>query len=306
MFRVAHVSDLHVMSPAGVDWRGVLFNKRVTGYANLLMKRGRIYRREYREAVLSEAARASDHLVVTGDITNLSLEGEYEAALELLSRTTGGAEVTVVPGNHDTYLPSIFRQKRFPFHFQGYFESDLPEFALDLPAGRFPSVKLRGPVAIIALSSAVPRPPFVSAGYLGRAQLEALSRLLAEPEVARRTPVVLLHHGPFDDRFHLQQLQGGLVDAKALRQTLAPLSRGLVLYGHIHARQHGSLSTDAGVLDVVSATAAALDHADDRMRAGFNLYTFADDGRLLSLDAHVVDPDTGRFVTSPLVARSGP
>lgn len=294
------------MSPAGVDWRGMLFNKRLTGYANLLMKRGRIYRHEYREAVLTEAARAGDHLVVTGDVTNLSLEGEYEAALDLLSRTTRGAEVTVVPGNHDTYLPSIFRQKRFPFHFQGYFESDLPDLALDLPAGRFPSVKLRGPVAIIALSSAVPRPPFVSAGYLGRAQLEALAKVLADPEVACRTPVVLLHHGPFDERFHLEQLQGGLVDAKAFRQTLSPLSRGLVLYGHIHARQHGSLTTDAGVLDVVSATAAALDHADARMRAGFNLYTFADDGRLLSLDAHVLDADGQGFVTSPLVARSGP
>jgi hypothetical protein len=28
-------------------------------------------------------------------------------------------------------------------------------------------VKLRGPAAIIALSTAVPRPPFIAAGYLG-------------------------------------------------------------------------------------------------------------------------------------------
>ena len=56
MFRIAHVSDLHVLSPRGFEWRRVLFNKRVTGYANLLLNRGRVYRREYLAAVLSAAA----------------------------------------------------------------------------------------------------------------------------------------------------------------------------------------------------------------------------------------------------------
>ena len=63
----------------------MLFNKRMTGYANLLSKRGRVFRPEYLGAVLDAAAAEADHLVVTGDITNLSLEGEYEEAFRLLS-----------------------------------------------------------------------------------------------------------------------------------------------------------------------------------------------------------------------------
>ncbi|HET9450478.1 MAG TPA: metallophosphoesterase, partial [Aggregicoccus sp.] len=94
MLRIAHVSDLHVLAPAGVELRRVLFNKRVTGYANMLSKRGRVYRQEHLLAVMAEAASQADQLVVTGDITNLSLEGEYEEALRLLVEAAGSAEVT--------------------------------------------------------------------------------------------------------------------------------------------------------------------------------------------------------------------
>ena len=302
MLRIAHASDLHVLSPFGIKLRSVIFNKRLTGYANLLMKRGRAYRREHLLAVLAAAAGEADHLVVTGDITNLSLEAEYEEACQLLAEVAGSTEVTVVPGNHDIYLPTILHERRFPHHFARYSESDLPELALDLPAGRFPFVKLRGPAAIIGLSSAVPRPPFVSAGYLGGEQLAALAAVLAHPEVARRTPVVLVHHAPFDSRFRIEQLRGGLVDAAALRRVLAPLARGLVLYGHEHMRRRARLATSAGALDAVCATAAALEHPDERVRAGFNVYELADDGSIASFESHVLEPGTSRFRRSALAA----
>ena len=98
MFRIAHVSDLHVLSPAGTEWRRLVFNKRITGHANLLWQRGRVYRRGHLVAVLEEVAVGADHVVVTGDITNLSLESEYEAARELLDDLARRIEVTVVPG----------------------------------------------------------------------------------------------------------------------------------------------------------------------------------------------------------------
>lgn len=304
MLRIAHVSDLHVLAPAGVELRRVLFNKRMTGYANMLSKRGRVYRQEHLLAVMAEAASQADQLVVTGDITNLSLEGEYEEALRLLVGAAGSAEVTVVPGNHDIYLPATFHERRFPHHFSAFMHSDLPQLALDLPAGRFPSVKLRGPAALIGLSSAVPRPPFVSAGYLGHAQLEALSRVLAHPEVACRTPVLLVHHCPLDSRFRLEQLRGGLVDARGLRSALQGLARGLVLYGHLHVRQHHRLSTERGALDLLCASAAPLEHPDDRIRAGFNLYQLEDDGSIASLEARVRHPTDQSFQRFELPVQS--
>jgi 3',5'-cyclic AMP phosphodiesterase CpdA len=302
--RIAHVSDLHVLSRTGVHWRRIVFNKRITGYANLLLRRGRVHRREYLRAVLAAAAERADHLVVTGDITNLSLEHEYEEACALLDEAARHAEVTVVPGNHDIYLPATLRQQRFPHHFERFLRSDLPELARDLPAGRFPCVKLRGPLAIVALSSAVPRPPFVSAGYTGHAQLDALAQALAHPEVRRRTPIVLIHHPPLDARPRLLQLRDGLVDAAALRRTLAPLARGLVLYGHKHFRLRRTLATATGRLEVFGASGAALDHPHAAVRAGFNLYEIGADGELASAEAHVLDAAGARLVAAPIRAAS--
>jgi metallophosphoesterase superfamily enzyme len=106
--------------------------------ANLLLSRGRVYRRDLLDVVFAAAARA-DHVVVTGDITNLSLEHEYDAARALLDELSRSVEVTVVPGNHDVYLASVHRAERFAHHFEAFLRSDLPELAVELPACRSPS-----------------------------------------------------------------------------------------------------------------------------------------------------------------------
>jgi hypothetical protein len=211
-------------------------------------------------------------------------------------------EVTVIPGNHDIYLPSIHRDRRFPHHFGGFLQSDLPELGVDLPAGVFPCVKLRGPAAIIALSSAVPRPPFIAAGFLGNEQLDALRKVLVHPEVARRTPVILVHHPPVDDRPRSAQLRDGLVDGASLRSAFSRLSRGLVLFGHLHARMRCTIVTESGTLDAICAGGAALDHPDPSVRAGFNLYEIGDDGAIASVEAHVLDPSGGEMRKTPIHA----
>ncbi len=303
LLRIAHLSDTHVLSPSGVEWQRVLFNKRITGHANLVLNRGRVYRRAYLEAVVDAAAAMADHVVVTGDITNLALDSEFDAALALFGALARRVEVTVVPGNHDIYLPAIHRERRFPHHFGSFLASDLPQYAIDLPTGRFPCVKLRGPAAIIALSSAVPRPPFVSAGHLGAEQLQALAALLDDAQIRRRLPIVLVHHPPVDSGLRIARLRDGLVDAAALRRVLGGLERGIVLFGHIHRRLRCRLPTAAGALDVIAASGAALDHPDDAVRAGFNLYQIDAEGRIVSAEAHVVDA-SGRSLRQVAIAQT--
>ncbi len=295
MIRIAHVSDPHVLTRTAAHWRSMLFNKRLTGYANLVLRRGRMHRRDYLLSVLAAAANQADHLVITGDITNLALEHEYEEARALLAEVAKRTEVTVVPGNHDIYLPSVHRDQRFWHHFRAFMGSDLSELARDLPAGPFPLVKRRGAIALIGVSSAIPRPPFVAAGYIGRPQIQALAQVLAHPGVRRRTPVVLIHHPPVDARPRIAQLRDGLVDAAALRTVLAELPHGLVLFGHVHVRRRWTLRTASGSLDVIAASGAALDHQDASVRAGFNLYTIDDDGNLASAEAWVIDPVRAGF-----------
>jgi hypothetical protein len=150
-------------------------------------------------------------------------------------------------------------------------------------------------VAIIALSSAVPRPPLVAAGELGRAQLEALARALAHAEIARRTAVVAVHHPAVHRWSRIKTYLEGLRDAPALLAQLRPLAGGLLLHGHLHRRIQRAVPGAAGALLQVGATSASLHNdAADRM-AGFNVYEIREAGGPADVMAHVYSPATGEF-----------
>jgi len=297
--RIAHLSDLHVLALAGISPHRFL-NKRLTGYANLRLKRKHIHRKAYVEAIAREIAIMKiDHVVVTGDLTNLALAEEFLAARELLEKGLGLSpkDVSVVPGNHDLYTSGALRSRRFTEFFADYIQSDLPELAAKTPLGAFPFVRLRGPCAIIGLTTAVPRLPFVASGKIGREQLEAFGKIMEHPEVKKRTPVVLLHHPLHNPPSQLKTLVEGLTDADQLTTHLraAQQAHGLVLHGHLHRRQSKLLAIDRAGFQVVGATSASLHHDDRDRMAGFNVYEIEDDGAVSCVDARVFDAEASTF-----------
>lgn len=295
--RVAHFSDLHVLALDGVS-RARFLNKRFTGLVNLRLKREHKHRPAHVRAVARAVAEARvDHVVITGDLTNLALEQEFEAVRRLIEEELGvpAANVTVVPGNHDLYTRGAMRAQRFTRAFAAYLESDLPELAVDIELGRFPVVKLRGPLAFIGLSSAVPRPPLVASGELGQRQIEAVERVLAHDEVKRRTPVFAFHHPIHNPPSRVKTLVEGLVDADDLGDAIARVKRGLLLHGHLHRRLQRAYETKAGALNAVIATSASLHHEDEHRMAGFNVYSFDGAGGLEDVAAHVLEPKDGSF-----------
>jgi 3',5'-cyclic AMP phosphodiesterase CpdA len=304
--RIAHFSDLHVLALDGVPTHR-FFNKRFTGWVNLRVKRGHIHRSAHVGAVAREITRAKvDHVVITGDLTNLALEQEFKAVRTLLEEHLGlePHQISAVPGNHDLYTRGAMRDQRFTKYFHDYVASDLPELCADIPLGRFPFVKLRGPCAIIGLSSAIPRPPIMASGYLGKPQLDALSRILVHPEVQKRTPVILIHHPIHNPPNKWKTFMKGLEDADALIAKLSGLHRGLLLHGHLHIRRQSTLGTPLGELLSVGATSASLEDDHEHKMAGFNLYEFDDTGKLGTIEAHVLDAKEDRFhiESVPLVA----
>lgn len=295
--RVAHLSDLHVLALDGVGL-GRFFNKRFTGWVNLRLKREHKHRPAHVRAIARSIARANvDHVVITGDLTNLALEQEFEAVGQLIEEELGldPGRITIVPGNHDLYTRGAMRSRRFTRFFAPYMTSDLPELAADIALGRFPVVKLRGPLAIIGMTSAVPRLPLIASGEVGQQQLDALARILSHPEVKRRTPVLALHHPLHNPRSKVETWTRGLADAAAVEATLGSLERGLVLHGHLHGRMQRRVPTKAGSLLSIGATSASLEHEDTHRMAGFNLYSFEGDGELKGVEAHVYEPETGTF-----------
>lgn len=300
--RIAHFSDPHVLALEGVPLWRLLTNKRVTGYANLLLRRGKKHKVELVEALARDLRVAGvDHLAITGDVSNLALETEFEAVHQLLEddlRLTPD-QVTIVPGNHDRYTRGSHKVRRFETAFLQYMRSDVV-----VPAGlaldHYPVVKLRGPAAIVGLATGVPRLPFVAAGVVGRVQLRALEWVLRQPEVAKRTLVLLTHHPIAEPMPAVKAWLEGLRDAASLRRVIDHCPRGLALHGHLHRRMLRVIKTSAGELWSVGATSASLVHEAGTRMAGYNLYEIGDTGELGKVSARVMDARTRTFSETPV------
>lgn len=279
--RIAHLSDPHVLDMTGVSPLSLILNKRVTGWINLKLHRNTHHKPWVVEAMMDDlASNRVDHVVVTGDLTNLALEPEFVRARAVLERAGyGPEELTVIPGNHDLYTRGAERSQRFAKHFAKYITSDLdPGEDPRHPSGPFPFVRLRGPAAIIGLSTAVARLPVVASGWAGAGQLASLARLLDHPEVRKRTPVILSHHPITNPRGLVATALRGWGEADALRRALARQREALALHGHLHHRVHEVIRTEAGAIHRLGATSASLLHDDPDSMAGYNLYEVGDGG----------------------------
>ncbi|HEY2732355.1 MAG TPA: metallophosphoesterase, partial [Polyangiales bacterium] len=197
--RILHLSDVHVSVPLiAMPWRE-MFNKRLLGAANLVLRRGKHYAQAREKlAVLADLARerAVDLVICTGDYTALGTEPELVAARAAIDRLTDRPlGYVTVPGNHDVYMPDALRDHRFERHFGDLLESDLPEARVD---GAYPIVRLLGDeVAVLAVNSARPNPePWRSSGAIPDAQLRALRTLIDDPRIAPRFVFVMTHYAP--------------------------------------------------------------------------------------------------------------
>lgn len=270
--RIAHFSDLHLMGEGPVPAHRYL-NKRLTGLLNLRFRRHAVHKHEVAQRLAGDTGRHEiDHLVITGDFTNLALEKEFSAARRFLDAFDLPPEkISIVPGNHDMYTSGSARSKRFFKTFEPYLTSDLPSFSTDHAAGPFPYVHLRGPLAIIGLASALPRPVLIASGNIGKSQLDALDRILALPQVRSRLPVILLHHPPYNGKL-VRTVTNGLYDAPELREVISRAPRAIVLHGHLHERILRRFVTGAAILESIGATSSSLVHDEDHRAAGFNIY----------------------------------
>jgi len=276
---------------------GALAGKRAIGLLNLAVNRRRKHKTELLAALGEDLlAQAPDHLALTGDLSNLSLEGEWRAALRWLEHQgAASATVTVIPGNHDAYVADVVRDGVFERLF-GQFQTDDVvgggvTAAKDDPRARYPFVRLRGPLALIGVNSCVATGDLGAWGEVGADQLARLESLLAHAEVARRVRVVLIHHPPV---MHKGGEARNLKDRDALAAVLARAGADLVLHGHDHRDERADLTGPGGRrIPVVGAGSASYAGGPEK-RARYNIYELDDSGRITVVTrAH--DEATDRF-----------
>ena len=237
--RFLHCSDVHITQDyaatplRALGWRRTLalFELKFGGRSNSFAVAGKTLRR------IAEASLAEDHLILSGDLTAYAMDAEFAGAQQALAAVVHRKQrCTIIPGNHDRYTPRALSQHRFEKYFGALLESDLPEYVAE---DGFPFVRLLGDRdAVIGLCSArVPALPGFSFGFIGRAQLGALARLVQDPRLAGRAVLVAVHHAPFKADGTPDKPLHGLRDAAELL-ALLPGPRFAVLHGHIHHRFH--------------------------------------------------------------------
>jgi 3',5'-cyclic AMP phosphodiesterase CpdA len=230
--------------------------------------------------------RGVDHLALTGDLANVSLPAEWEAAQRWLDAYGApGEDVTVIPGNHDAYVEEVVRTAAFERRFARYQTAQIRQ-----GADVYPFVRLRGEVALVAVNTCVATGDLGAWGEIGPAQRGRLEALLSAPEVKARVRVVLLHHPPV---VHRPPEDRNLRDREALVALLARTGADLVLHGHDHRDEQVRLAGPGGArIPVVGAGSASYTGGADR-RSRYNVYEI--EGRRLTLCTFAHDEATDAY-----------
>ena len=231
---IIHISDLHFHSyPQKLSE----FNtKRILGAINLLIRRAREFPLKRAELLVERIQKMEwDHLVISGDITQLSLEREFSIAREILDPLLINKDhVTVIPGNHDRYNNEESGKDFFTKYFGEFFGTNEVHMS-----------KINEEWSLFGWDSAHQNDFRTSSGTVKRSTILATENLIKKfPD---RTKFIVVNHFPLTfpedwkfDRFH------ELYNLVPVRDWILrnPQIR-LYLHGHIHTNWVHRLTRDS-------------------------------------------------------------
>jgi len=270
----AHISDLH-LQPGRPRARDLL-GKRLLGGVNLMFNRGRAHRNDALDRIREDTGRVGvEHVLCTGDLANLSLETEFAFARDQLARLCPTERISLIPGNHDCYVPAA-----------------IGRFERVFGVGPFPTVTRLADATVIGLSTAHPSAPGLAVGTVGPEQLQRLDDVLAQEAAFR---IVLVHHHVVDEHGgHFNSLR----DSAALRGVLERRGAELVLHGHLHRDVRYTVPGPRGPVPVIGAGSATLvGSRDPTRRARYNIYEIRE-RRLIESHTRVYDPARDAFTAA--------
>ena len=247
---------------------------------------------------MATLGRPQDYLIIhTGDLNDSAKPETMQQSRAMLDAMHAkGWRIRLAPGNHDcgdAVHVGPTEAARFKAEFAKYIFGDA--------AQKFPVLTLTDDCALIGLDSNEGEMNFwtrlMAEGNLGDKQVEALNKMLDEPEVRKRKVVLYLHHHPFFNAFVVNADFGDrrygshlfsfftrsfrrLKDAYTLMQCVRDRA-DILLFGHQHfGLDYSTEGQRYGIplsLDGSSSTAFQMD--TDRMRY------------------RVIDSATGKFET---------
>jgi 3',5'-cyclic AMP phosphodiesterase CpdA len=266
MFRLAHISDPHLGPLPPVRWRD-LASKRVTGYVNWRRHRGKAMASPALGQIMTDlSALKPDHLAITGDLVNLGLDAEVENARAWLEALGSPEDISVVPGNHDAYVPGALAKACKSW--RAFMSSDGPARP-DAPQDMFPYLRVREAVAIIGVSSAIATSPFLARGAFRSGQAIRLARILDDCGKRGLFRVILIHHPPVRGAAALHKRLFGI---GLFQKTVMRHGAELVLHGHTHQPTVHMIQGKTGDVPVVGVSSTSQLPGGHMPAAGYNIF----------------------------------
>jgi 3',5'-cyclic AMP phosphodiesterase CpdA len=272
---LAHISDPHISCMNAITTRDLL-GKRLLGFLRWKLHRGSRHGDGILSALQTDLSKTKpDHIAVTGDLTHLSLPAEFKKAKEWLESLGSPSQVTVIPGNHDTYVHTDWHETMA--RWTEYMISDTVtdrERTIENVDQIFPSLRIRDCVALIGVCTAQPCAPHLAVGSIGELQLHRLGKILSQTASQKYFRVLLVHHPPVPGMVSWRKR---LTDAAALQPLIADFGAELIFHGHAHREHKSYMKASFGSVPVMSAPSiTALAHLQDR-RARYYIYHISRD-----------------------------
>lgn len=268
MLRLAHISDVHLGPLPYVSYRD-LASKRVIGYVNWHRNRRRLLTQGVLGAIVGGIkADHPDHIAVTGDLVNIALDSELDLARLWLQELGDPTAVSVVPGNHDAYVPGAFDKAcslwapwmRGDGHIG-------PMRRID-----FPYLRVRGSVALIGVTTARATAPFMANGFFRKPQALRLARLLDETKERGLFRVVMIHHPPVRAAVAQHKRLFGI---GLFHDMMLDHGAELILHGHSHDPTLYWIGNRKKPIPVVGVSATSQGHGGRHAAGQYNLIEIA-------------------------------
>ncbi len=243
---IIHISDLHFHS---YPHKLVEFNaKRVLGSINLLFRRAREFPIKRAELLVERINQMKwDHLVISGDITQLSLEREFSLARETIDPLLNKKDrVTIIPGNHDRYFDNQIGEDLFAKYFGEFFGKN-----------EIHSSKINDDWHLLGWDSTHHNDLRTSSGTVKISTIRATENFIQN--LSDKTKFIIANHFP------LTFPEGWKIDRSHELYNLVPVRNWILqnpqirlyLHGHIHTNWVHSLSRDlAPDLTLVNSAAS--------------------------------------------------
>jgi len=295
-FVIAHLSDPHIARVDQIAKRD-FFSKRLFGYLRWKLKRRFEQSYELLTILHKDLQRSKpDHIAITGDLTQLGLPAEFEKARAWLQNLGTPEQVTVIPGNHDMYVKTIWHQS-FALWLDYMFSDrkDIPPGSVTSLDEVFPTLRVRNRIALIGICTARPSAPHLATGSIGAEQFKKLEIILKQLSGQHLFRIILIHHPPISGIVNWRRR---LTDAHFLQALLERYGAELVLFGHAHKAAHGDLATPAGLIPAMGVPSASSLQATNERLCRYYLYKIIPSakGWDVYMNERVLSSDQQRFV----------